>query len=145
MIEILDWIDNHLFGIVIFFLFFGGAIGRWIRNILVANDRRALRAERGRTAALRTKLEAAELELSYARQTAAAITGSAQVDPKLFESAATAARMARLLGIVQGADAVVPQLPDGIAEQINAELDAYHTVPVPKALEGPKGKKGKKA
>jgi hypothetical protein len=145
VIELLDWIDKHLFGLIVFFVLFGGAIGRWIRNIIRAADREALRAERGRTAALKTKLDAAELELSYARQTASALGGGQQVDPKLFESATTAARMARLLGIVQGADAVVPQLPDGISEQINAELDAYHTVQVPKALESPKSKRGRRA
>jgi hypothetical protein len=141
MIELLDWIDKHLFGLIIFFILFGGAIGRFIRNIIRASDRTALQAERGRTAALQTKLDAAKLELSYARQTASALSGGQQIDPKLFESATTAARMARLLGVVQGADAVVPQLPDGIAEQINAELDAYHTVQVPKALESKKGRK----
>lgn len=134
--ELLHWIDENIVGIIIFFFFFGGSIVEGTRRILGARAA-------GKISRLKAQLAASEAQLARTEGLLdKAASGRSLPELEMFESAATAGRMARLLGLVQGADTAWPQLADGLRDQIDTELTAYHTVPVPKALEGKK--KGRK-
>lgn len=134
----LHWVDENLFWIIIFFVFFGSAIVGGLQAIVGAYGGRKIRN-------LKTQLAAKQSELDTTKGLLDTVSsGRPMPELQFVEFAATSARMARLLGLVQGADTAWPQLADGLRDQIDAELRAYEQAVVPKALEAPKGKKGRK-
>jgi hypothetical protein len=134
----LHWVDENIFWIIIFFVFFGSGIVGGAQAIVGAYGGRKIRN-------LKNQLASAQRERDTAQDLLKTVsTGRPMPELQFVEFAATSARMARLLGLVQGADTAWPQLADGLRDQIDAELRAYEQAVVPKALEGPKGKKGRK-
>lgn len=129
---------------VFILIVFGGSIAEWMGGTIgsmasAVSGRSKFKVQlKAKDAQLRAK--DAELERAHALLTAIS-GGSPPV--VAIESASTAARMARLLGLVQGADTAWPQLADNLRDQIDEELTAYHTAPVPRALEGKARRKGK--
>jgi hypothetical protein len=139
MAEVFKLLLDNIGWIFLFFAFFGGGLGEFLVRL------RKARAQ-GKIQGLRQELAAAQRELDTTKGLLATVS-SGRPTPELqfVEFAATSARMARLLGLVQGADTAWPQLADGLRDQIDAELRAYETAVVPKALEAPKSKKARKA
>lgn len=139
MTEIFKLLLDNIGWIFLFFVFFGGGLSEFLVRF------RKARAQ-GKIQGLRRELEATRRERDMAQELLGKVSsGRPMPELEMVEYAATSARMARLLGLVQGADTAWPQLADDLREQIDDELRAYHTVPVPKALEGPKARgKGKR-
>lgn len=135
----LNWLGENIGWFFLFFVVFGSGFGEFLIRF------RKARAQ-GRIQGLRQELAAKQKELDTTKELLGTVaSGRPMPELEMIEFAATSARMARLLGLVQGADTAWPQLADDLREQIDTELRAYHTVPVPKALEGPKTRgKGKR-
>lgn len=139
MAEIFKLMMDNIGWIFLFFVFFGGGLGEFFIRL------RKVRSQ-GKIQGLRQELAAKQRELDTTKGLLATVSSRRPMPELQFaEFAATSARMARLLGLVQGADTAWPQLADGLRDQIDAELRAYETAVVPKALEAPPGKKARKA
>lgn len=137
----LHWIDDNIVGIIIFFFLFGGSIIGGLQVIVSAYGGKKIRNLKGQLAAANQLIDEKDAQLTRTENLLEKVSSGRPIpELEMVEFAATSARMARLLGLVQGADTAWPQLADGLREQIDAELRAYHTVPVPKALEGPKAR-----
>ena len=137
--DFLNWLGENIGWVFLFCLFFGGGIGEFFVRLGKARAR-------GQVRGLKRELAAKQQELNTTKELLGTVSaGRPMPELQFVEFAATSARMARLLGLVQGADSAWPQLADGLREQIDDELRAYETAVIPKALEAPKGKKGRKA
>jgi hypothetical protein len=131
-----DWLAANWGWVFLGFMIFGGTFFELFAGVLQALFNRHSRVSKlkARIAAKNAELASKNEELRRAHELITAMGVGRELTATPYEASATAARMARLLGLVQGADTAWPQLADDVRSQIDLELRAYHTVPVPKAL-----------
>lgn len=127
MHELLAYIDENIFWIIIFFIIFGSSISATLVKLL--DGRRKTRVLAAKNKALTSELKRANETITALAAGKTAPTGSLIAD-----LTGANARMARILDQVQAADEALPQLDNALRSRLDIELDHYHQASAPKGI-----------